>query len=73
MTLANSEKQTNSISDTMTQIELMQFLKVSNTGFWRLDRAGQLPPSFRVGSRRRWNRETVRKWMADQERQSSKQ
>lgn len=27
---------------------------------------GQMPPSIRVGARRRWRRETVRKWIEDQ-------
>lgn len=27
---------------------------------------GQMPPSIRVGARRRWRRETVRRWIEDQ-------
>ncbi len=68
VTLANTQEEMNHKKDTMTQIELMRFLQVSNTGFWRMAKAGQLPPSFRVGARRRWNRETVEKWIQEQER-----
>lgn len=53
----------------MTQRELMQELRISNTGFWKLAKAGKLPPSFQVGSRKRWNRETVRQWMQNQEQE----
>lgn len=50
-----------------TQQQLMKVFDVSNTKFWRMSKAGQLPPWFLIGSRKRWDRGTVRRWIHQQE------
>lgn len=53
----------------LTRREMMQLLKLSATGFWRAERAKQLPPAILVGARKRWSVDTVNKWIEEQERQ----
>ena len=41
-----------------------QLLQVSTRTVWRLDSAGKLPASVRVGGRPRWRRQELEQWVA---------
>lgn len=51
----------------LTRNQMMEYLQLSSTGFWRAQKAGQLPPAIYIGARRRWNSETVKKWLIERE------
>ena len=48
----------------ITPTELAKLLRVSPSGFWRLKKAGKLPPCVRIGRRDRYRLEDVTSFLA---------
>jgi len=52
--------------------ELMRFLSLGKTAFYTAKRAGKLPPVCRIGNNIwRWNPDTVRRWISQNETEAS--
>lgn len=63
-----SKQQTAPTLETMLEInDLADLLNVSRRTVERLRTAGKVPkPDMHVGKMPRWNRETIRRWVAEQ-------
>jgi len=53
-------------SPIMTTAEVAQYLQLHVGTIYKLIRQGQIP-AFKIGSDYRFNRETIEKWMTDQQ------
>jgi len=54
----------------LTQAALAEWLCVSEWQIWALRRRNELPPAVRVGKALRWREETIRAWLANNEKPS---
>jgi len=52
---------------------LQEVLGISQTTLKRQLKTGKLPPHFRIGKRLVWRKDTVERWIQDQEAESARQ
>lgn len=67
----NAEAVTSVESDVITSVkEAAAFIRMSRSWTYRASARGELP-SFKAGSRRRWRKSSLRRWMDERERKAA--
>lgn len=50
-------------TELITQKQFRDMLGISACTFWRLAKKGELPQSLKIGSKKYWRREDIRRWL----------